>query len=167
VRIFMLEVIRPGLIYIYVDELSILFTGAPAPPESYVLKSSEDCDRSPLIVEDDDDDDEDRSESPTAHIPSHPHAPFIDTDVDTDYSSQSLLVPDPDPITPAPTWRLTSSGSSTSTPPLPPVRTLSTLPNIDPLFKTIQLGTDRRLLINRKRKLKMYRVWVQGNFEKL
>jgi len=33
-------------------------------------------------------------------------------------------------------------------------------------FETIQLGVDRRLLMNRKRKLKMYRVWMQGVFEK-
>lgn len=35
------------------------------------------------------------------------------------------------------------------------------------LFKAAQLGVDRRLLVNRKRQLKMYRVWVQAQFEKL
>jgi len=35
-----------------------------------------------------------------------------------------------------------------------------------PLFTLKQLGTDRRLLINRKRQLKMYRVWMQGKFQK-
>ncbi|TFK21788.1 methyltransferase, partial [Coprinopsis marcescibilis] len=30
-----------------------------------------------------------------------------------------------------------------------------------PLFRTTQLGVDRRLLVNRKRQLKMYRVWMQ------
>lgn len=35
-----------------------------------------------------------------------------------------------------------------------------------PLFTTEQLGVDRRLLVNRKRQLKMYRVWMQGQFRK-
>ncbi|KZV61086.1 hypothetical protein PENSPDRAFT_671237 [Peniophora sp. CONT] len=35
------------------------------------------------------------------------------------------------------------------------------------LFKATQLGVDRRLLVNRKRQLKMYRVWMQAQFEKL
>lgn len=38
---------------------------------------------------------------------------------------------------------------------------------IHPLFKVEQLGADRRLLVNRKRQLKMYRVWMQGKFRKL
>ena len=36
-----------------------------------------------------------------------------------------------------------------------------------PLFETVQLGVDRRLLLNRKRQIKMYRVWMQGKFRKL
>ena len=36
-----------------------------------------------------------------------------------------------------------------------------------PLFSTVQLGVDRRLIVNRKRQLKMYRVWMQGKFRKL
>jgi len=36
-----------------------------------------------------------------------------------------------------------------------------------PLFSIEQLGVDRRLLVNRKRQLKMYRVWMQGKFRKL
>ncbi|KAH9066798.1 S-adenosyl-L-methionine-dependent methyltransferase [Lactarius vividus] len=35
-----------------------------------------------------------------------------------------------------------------------------------PLFITEQLGVDRRLLVNRKRQLKMYRVWMQGKFRR-
>ncbi|KAI5122500.1 hypothetical protein M0805_001408 [Coniferiporia weirii] len=38
---------------------------------------------------------------------------------------------------------------------------------LHPLFETAQLGVDRRLLVNRKRQLKMYRVWMQGKFRKL
>ncbi|KAF5316640.1 hypothetical protein D9619_006243 [Psilocybe cf. subviscida] len=36
-----------------------------------------------------------------------------------------------------------------------------------PLFVAEQLGVDRRLIVNRKRQLKMYRVWMQGKFQKL
>ena len=36
-----------------------------------------------------------------------------------------------------------------------------------PLFSIKQLGVDRRLLVNRKRQLKMYRVWMQGQFVKI
>ncbi|KAF8329376.1 S-adenosyl-L-methionine-dependent methyltransferase [Cantharellus anzutake] len=35
-----------------------------------------------------------------------------------------------------------------------------------PLFSIKQLGVDRRLLVNRKRQLKMYRVWMQAQFVK-
>ncbi|KAG1897074.1 S-adenosyl-L-methionine-dependent methyltransferase [Suillus fuscotomentosus] len=35
-----------------------------------------------------------------------------------------------------------------------------------PLFTIEQLGIDRRLLVNRKRQLKMYRIWMQGKFRK-
>jgi len=34
------------------------------------------------------------------------------------------------------------------------------------MFSVGNLGVDRRLLVNRKRQLKMYRVWMQGRFVK-
>ncbi|EUC59063.1 actin filament-binding protein [Rhizoctonia solani AG-3 Rhs1AP] len=37
---------------------------------------------------------------------------------------------------------------------------------LHPLFSITQLGVDRRLLVNRKRQLQMYRVWMQGKFRK-
>lgn len=33
-------------------------------------------------------------------------------------------------------------------------------------FEVMNVGTDRRLLVNRQSKLKMYRCWMQGNFRK-
>ncbi|KAB8337115.1 hypothetical protein FH972_021419 [Carpinus fangiana] len=35
-----------------------------------------------------------------------------------------------------------------------------------PRFEVVNLGTDRRMLVNRQRKLKMYRCWMQGRFRK-
>ncbi|KAJ7780244.1 methyltransferase [Mycena maculata] len=58
----------------------------------------------------------------------------------------------------------------------PPPSATPTTPHIHPrllaapppaLFATDQLGVDRRLLLNRKRQVKMYRVWMQAKFRKL
>jgi tRNAThr (cytosine32-N3)-methyltransferase len=35
-----------------------------------------------------------------------------------------------------------------------------------PCFDVVDLGVDRRLLVNRKKELKMYRCWLQGRFRK-
>lgn len=42
----------------------------------------------------------------------------------------------------------------------------STEPDAKHKFEVAHLGVDRRLLMNRKRKLKMYRIWMQGIFKK-
>ncbi|KAI9924591.1 hypothetical protein ASPWEDRAFT_111852 [Aspergillus wentii DTO 134E9] len=36
----------------------------------------------------------------------------------------------------------------------------------DGVFEIAKLGIDRRLIVNRQRKLKMYRCWMQGHFKK-
>ncbi|KAK0735537.1 S-adenosyl-L-methionine-dependent methyltransferase [Apiosordaria backusii] len=38
---------------------------------------------------------------------------------------------------------------------------------VKPRFDIEELGVDRRLLVNRARKLKMYRCWMQGRFRKI
>ena len=35
-----------------------------------------------------------------------------------------------------------------------------------PVFEVVRLATDRRLLVNRQKQLKMYRCWMQGRFRK-
>ncbi|EEH45104.1 tRNA(Thr) (cytosine(32)-N(3))-methyltransferase [Paracoccidioides brasiliensis Pb18] len=39
-------------------------------------------------------------------------------------------------------------------------------PPDDAGFEILDLGVDRRLIVNRQRKLKMYRCWMQGRFQK-
>jgi hypothetical protein len=48
----------------------------------------------------------------------------------------------------------------------PPLRDPDALGLAHPLFTIKQLGVDRRLIVNRKRQLKMYRVWMQGKFQR-
>lgn len=65
-----------------------------------------------------------------------------------------------------------SDTPATPPPNQPPIihpNLLTPFPNCPqhPLFITEQLGIDRRLIVNRKRQLKMYRVWMQGKFRKL
>lgn len=38
--------------------------------------------------------------------------------------------------------------------------------NSSPRFKILNLNVDRRLIVNRQRRLKMYRCWIQGRFQK-
>lgn len=38
--------------------------------------------------------------------------------------------------------------------------------SVRPCFDIEELGVDRRLLVNRAKKLKMYRCWIQGRFRK-
>ncbi|KAK3060358.1 hypothetical protein LTS18_008711, partial [Coniosporium uncinatum] len=35
-----------------------------------------------------------------------------------------------------------------------------------PAFEVLDIGVDRRMLVNRQRRLKMYRCWMQARFQK-
>ncbi|KAG8889665.1 hypothetical protein FRB99_003968, partial [Tulasnella sp. 403] len=66
-----------------------------------------------------------------------------------------------------------SSSSNLGIPPTPAEDVITPRPSPlpsdlppHPLFTISQLGIDRRLLVNRKKQLKMYRVWLQGEFRK-
>jgi tRNAThr (cytosine32-N3)-methyltransferase len=47
-----------------------------------------------------------------------------------------------------------------------PSENTSTSHTSRPRFEIVNLGVDRRMLVNRQRKLKMYRCWMQGHFRK-
>ncbi|KAI0544113.1 S-adenosyl-L-methionine-dependent methyltransferase [Xylaria curta] len=55
-------------------------------------------------------------------------------------------------------------GTSETTPNAP--QRPSTVKAQSPLFDIEELGVDRRMLVNRAKKLKMYRCWMQGRFRK-
>lgn len=125
------------------DELALLFTGARV-PASFRTTDTE-------TVEDEDE---------GAHTPSAPSTPAPSTPAQ--------------PSSPAP-----PSVSRPTTPSAAPAAQPRTGGAVHPLllepaegaegarFAIEQLGVDRRLLVNRKRQLKMYRVWMQGKFRKL
>lgn len=46
------------------------------------------------------------------------------------------------------------------------VASLSISPPNPPKFEVLNLGVDRRMLVNRQRRLKMYRCWLQAKFRK-
>jgi tRNAThr (cytosine32-N3)-methyltransferase len=121
-----------------VDELALLFTGSPAPATAQEAIESE-------MIEFDEgngDGEEEEYEVPAKDDPAPSHIPPS--------RSPSFTAPD-DPST-----------HSVH----PSLRNPDALGLPHPLFTIKQLGVDRRLLVNRKRQLKMYRVWVQGKFQR-
>ena len=119
------------------DELALLFTGSPVPSTQKTTESTQ-------VVEESED--EGLTGSRASPAPSPP-----------------ISKPDTDPPT-------------NDSLPNSVLGSLSIHPNLSsplthysphPLFAIEQLGVDRRLLVNRKRQLKMYRVWMQGKFRKL
>jgi hypothetical protein len=122
------------------DEVALLFTGSPLQP---VKNSAQD------------------SESQADHLDTT-QMDFSTGDIkppdsiDGDAAPNMNMKAPPNPSLPTPVHSIHSNLSS------PPANCLSR-----PLFRAEQLGIDRRLLVNRKRQLKMHRVWIQAKFVKL
>jgi tRNAThr (cytosine32-N3)-methyltransferase len=150
------------------DELALLFTGSPAPPTAHAhaqlqqqahgsaLESIEVEVEVEVEVDEENGDDEDER-LPDGRLASA--AAAIPPSLDSDSSSSAA------PICPLP-------GSSPDPDPSPRVihPSLQGGPDVlglaHPLFTIMQLGVDHRMLVNRKRQLKMYRVWMQGKFQR-
>ncbi|PCH44560.1 methyltransferase [Wolfiporia cocos MD-104 SS10] len=137
-----------------IDELSLIFTGAPAPIASK-------RDTGVKVVEETGD-----SAAPESSASSPLHTPAYDPSPAGTFPSDSTSMEIP----------ISNIVSETSSPvPHAPFTALDIHPSLletptsdhHPLFAIEQLGVDRRLLVNRKRQLKMYRVWMQGKFRKL
>ncbi|KAG1816458.1 S-adenosyl-L-methionine-dependent methyltransferase [Suillus subaureus] len=122
------------------DELALIFTGSRTSPAQKTSTMTE-------IVDEDEDNEPTSLPTPsqTASLASH-----IPADTPNPGSDDNLSLP--------------SSGPSSDVHHnlLRPL--LHSPPH--PLFTIEQLGVDRRLLVNRKRQLKMYRIWMQGKFRK-
>ncbi|PFH50304.1 hypothetical protein AMATHDRAFT_4121 [Amanita thiersii Skay4041] len=125
------------------DELALIFTGSKVAPTQTITHTQ-------MHAMDEGEDDSLRYEdlsSPGSSTPAD--------DTQTQAESQTL--------TSTPILGLTPYPNSSIHPNLlsPP-----TASSPYPLFTIEQLGVDRRLIVNRKRRLKMYRVWMQGKFRK-
>ena len=125
--------------------------------------------------------DDDGADSPGAHalIPATPSAEATTSDGSSPQATVDVTAPDgyADPSSSLPPHPIPATSAQpnflTREQPAVPSQVhpnlLSPLPGCppQPMFDVVQLGVDRRLIVNRKRKLKMYRVWMQGKFRKL
>ncbi|KAI8996472.1 methyltransferase [Trametes punicea] len=138
------------------DELALLFTGSPAPAASRAFNTVQ-------VVEETDDNSCSDSDPTSRSTPlTSPHdspaspgrtTPTLVTEVEKSLSAISARA---------------SEQASNQPGAIHPVLTGAfPLKDSHPLFSIEQLGVDRRLIVNRKRQLKMYRVWMQGKFLKL
>jgi len=124
------------------DELALLFTGSLAPPSVHAqIKQAREL--APTEVDEENGDGEDEAEAEAEA-----------EDQAKDERSMAPILPNPDADDPS-VHVIHPSLQDTDTLGLP-----------HPLFAIKQLGIDRRLLVNRKRQLKMYRVWMQGKFQR-
>jgi tRNAThr (cytosine32-N3)-methyltransferase len=134
-----------------------LFTGSPAPPTAHAhaqlqQQAHESASEVEVEVDEENGDDEDER-LPDGRLAS---AAAIPPSLDSDSSSSAAPLP----------------GSSPDPDPSPHVihPSLQGGPDVlglaHPLFTIMQLGVDHRMLVNRKRQLKMYRVWMQGKFQR-
>ncbi|KAI0690481.1 methyltransferase [Cytidiella melzeri] len=124
------------------DELALLFTGSPVPTTFPTSNMSS-------TIEEDD----------GLGIPQENAAASASPDTLTESinAPSGLVIPS----------QPSQASTSISTLQIHPTLTGELASSSHPLFAIEQLGVDRRLIVNRKRQLKMYRVWMQGKFRKL
>ncbi|KAL1718142.1 S-adenosyl-L-methionine-dependent methyltransferase [Schizophyllum commune] len=151
------------------DELALMFTGAR-------LEESKKTTSKLQVVDETGDDD--GADSPGAHspTPATPSAEATTPDISSPQATAALDGPsEPSTLSPPHPIPATSAQPNFLTQEQPALPSqvhpnlLAPLPGCppQPMFDVEQLGVDRRLIVNRKRKLKMYRVWMQGKFRKL
>jgi tRNAThr (cytosine32-N3)-methyltransferase len=145
------------LTYCSTDELALLFTGSPTSS----IQRTNDNTGSP-----DELDIEVKSDTPTtdADDPSSLSAnlPLV---AQNTHRKPRWTTSDGNFTSPGQASELSHNQNANNTPDIHPILLSNCAPH--PLFTTEQIGVDRRLLVNRKRQLKMYRVWMQGKFRKL
>ncbi|KAJ7790890.1 methyltransferase [Mycena olivaceomarginata] len=128
---------RSRLTDLHADELALLFTGARAQPSA----------QRPIVTQIIEDDGDDLTPGSEEVQPIQQQPPPVSEPAETAPESAELE-------------------SATPNPPQIHPNLLSAPPPAG-LFTIDQLGVDRRLLLNRKRQVKMYRVWMQAKFRKL
>ncbi|RPD64512.1 methyltransferase [Lentinus tigrinus ALCF2SS1-7] len=136
------------------DELALLFTGSPAPAASREYSAVK------IVEENEEQSDSDPGSSAPLTPPELSHESPSGTATPSLQDAQQSLD------------SLSLEASKQGTPQAGAIHPILQQPlplkeGSHPLFSIQQLGVDRRLIVNRKRQLKMYRVWMQGKFCKL
>ncbi|KAI0343332.1 methyltransferase [Trametopsis cervina] len=126
------------------DELALLFTGAPV-PSTFKTSNTEGT------IEEDDEQQTSQVNDPVSITATSP--------AKSDLLSNSFDVAGPSDLPNTSPHEVASD--------VHPVLKEKSDATGQAMFAVEQLGVDRRLIVNRKRQLKMYRVWMQGKFRKL
>jgi tRNAThr (cytosine32-N3)-methyltransferase len=131
------------------DELALMFTGSRASSSQTTVRTTEEV----TEFQSQEEDGGASVSSPVSYTP-----PSRNSASPAPFSKLSADQPTCSPQNPTPASPLATIHPNLLVP-------LESCPS-HPLFTVEQLGVDRRLLVNRKRQLKMYRVWMQGKFKK-